>query len=499
MAIRNIKEIINNKGYVIDPRDRKIFEDGDLQSFFGFSNTDAIEFIIYDANDNQLPQLNGDLVRYINLTDENIRDYFLIPEGTLVQQFSLPTEYFIDVERLLQEAGYSNGIFKTQVTLVNKRAGSEREFDKLWIQEISPSRNEVRLFPLKKGTETNSELKQRFEIFVRGSQFRDDVIQIALELIEQFSADSISSFLRDKYGEKWLKQFINEFKIKDLQALATQINESFVKSATYEFTNRHSKIGESNYGTNKLINPPLSMSKNDVVNTIKRILIETIYYYLPERDINKNKQEVNDFLASEDNVTDVLQTEKSDTQIPPKVVAVEQIDVVKRTNPIEELPVIGVFEEIAADPDIPDDEEPEVKTPDGDPEYDDVIVDETDTTPIEEDEPTINFDDFFDIVDDVVVLKPIEVEDTGIDFNDDRVDIPTELVIDDQVFQITPLPLDIVGGSPVSGEGSQGSPAPGAGATSSPNAPIGNREFSNPQDAIENEFRYRTRKVIREL
>ena len=498
MAIKNIKEIINNKGYVIDPQDRKIFEDGDLQSFFGFSSSDAIEFIIYDINDNQLPQLNGELVRYINLTDENIRDYFLIPEGTLIQQNSLPTEYFIDVERLLQEAGYSNGIFKTQVTLINKRAGSEKEFDKLWIQEISPSRNEVRLFPLKKGTETNSELKQRFEIFVRGSQFRDDVIQIAFELIEQFSADSITSFLRDKYGEKWLKQFINEFKIKDLQSLATQINETFVKSATYEFTNRHSKIGESNYGTNKLVNPSLSMSKNDVVNTIKRILIETIYYYLPERDINKNKEEVNDFLSSEDNVTDVLQTEKSDTQVPPKVVAIEQIDVVKRTNPVEELPVTGVFEEIAADPDIPDEEVPDVKTPDGEPDYDDVIVDETDTTPIEDDFE-LDFDDFFDIVDDVVVLKPIETEDTGIDYNDDRVDIPSELIIDDQVFQITPLPLDIVGGSPVSGEGAQGSPTPGAGATSSPGQPLGNQEFSNPQDTIDNEFRYRTRIAIREL
>ena len=53
MAIRNIKELINNKGYVINPNDRKIFEEEDLQSFFGFSESDAIEFIIYDINNNQ--------------------------------------------------------------------------------------------------------------------------------------------------------------------------------------------------------------------------------------------------------------------------------------------------------------------------------------------------------------------------------------------------------------------------------------------------------------
>jgi len=216
MAIKNIKELINNKGYVIKPQDRKIFEKGDLQSFFGFSRSDAIEFIIYDANDNQLPQLNGNLVRYINLTDENIRDYFLVPEGTVFQKYSLPNEYFIDVERLINEAGYSNGIFKTQVSLVNKRAGSEKEFDKLWIQEISPSRNEIRLFPLKKGVELNSELKARFDIFINGGEFREDTLQIAFESIEKVNPNDIVPFIKSKYGDKWFNNFLNEFKITSI-------------------------------------------------------------------------------------------------------------------------------------------------------------------------------------------------------------------------------------------------------------------------------------------
>jgi len=56
MAIQTIKEIINSKGYLIDSKDRQIFENGDLRSFFGLSTNDAIEFIIYDINNNQLPQ-----------------------------------------------------------------------------------------------------------------------------------------------------------------------------------------------------------------------------------------------------------------------------------------------------------------------------------------------------------------------------------------------------------------------------------------------------------
>ena len=55
-GLRNFKEIVQNKAYRINPNDRKIFEQGDLQSFFGLSEDDVIEFIMYDFSENQLPQ-----------------------------------------------------------------------------------------------------------------------------------------------------------------------------------------------------------------------------------------------------------------------------------------------------------------------------------------------------------------------------------------------------------------------------------------------------------
>ncbi len=58
MAIKTFKDIIDYKGYRINSKDRKIFEEGNLQTFFGFGESDAIEFIVYDINDNQLPQIN---------------------------------------------------------------------------------------------------------------------------------------------------------------------------------------------------------------------------------------------------------------------------------------------------------------------------------------------------------------------------------------------------------------------------------------------------------
>ena len=114
MAIKTFKEIIDNKGYRISTKDREIFEEGTLQSFFGFSDSDMIEFIVYDANENQLPQGDeGKLVRYIPLSSENIKDYFLIADGTKFQAFQFPNEYFIDAERLIKVLFYIlNPIFE---------------------------------------------------------------------------------------------------------------------------------------------------------------------------------------------------------------------------------------------------------------------------------------------------------------------------------------------------------------------------------------------------
>jgi hypothetical protein len=313
MAIQNIKEIINNRGYVINPDDRRIFEEGDLQSFFGFSENDAIEFVVYDINNNQLPQLDGALVRYIKLTTENINDYFLIPEGTTFQRYQLPKEYFIDIERLMGEAGYTNGIFKTQTTLINKRAGSEKQYDKLWIQEISPSRTEVRLFPLKEGVELSPELKVRFDAFVNDREFREDTIAYLFEFIENIKPIEISTFLKSKYSNFWLDNLVNEFKIQSFELFVNTIYEKFIQSCLYEFTNRVSDLTNLNYGKYKSTKPPIILSKELVISICKKILVETINYYLPRQDNRNQTNTILDFTPSVDEVGEILQSEASDT------------------------------------------------------------------------------------------------------------------------------------------------------------------------------------------
>jgi len=320
MAIRNIKEIIDNKGYIINPTDRKIFEEKDLQSFFGFSNNDAIEFIIYDVNDNQLPQQNGELVRYISLSNQNINDYFLIADGTLFQKYKLPNEYFIDAERLLKEAGYTNGIFKTQTTLINKRVGSEKVYDKLWIQEISPSRTEVRIFPLNEGVIINPELKERYDIFVNGGDFREDTISKAIRFIEKIDSSQITSFLQAKYTVEWLNELILEFKIHNIEELSTKIYNTFIESAIYEFTNRISKLNDLNYGKPKNSNPSIALSSKDIINICRALLIDIIDYYLPQQDIKQFTTTADNFIPSIDNSSKILQRFETDTIIPSKTI-----------------------------------------------------------------------------------------------------------------------------------------------------------------------------------
>ena len=314
MAIKTFKEILENKGYRIEANDRQIFENGTVQSFFGLSDSDCIEFIIYDSNDNQLPQSSYGLVRYIPMTSQNIGDYFLIAEGTLIQRYKFPSEYFIDAERLLREAGYSNGIFKTQITLINKRAGSEKALDKLWISEISPSRTEIRLFPNTKGIEINPELKERFNLLLSGGEFRDDVSKFAIEYVEKIKANSIGSLLKQKYGNAWFDRFVSEYKIQSMDVFSTQVYNKFLESAINEFTGRISDVNDMNYGLPKPFKPSLSLTKDDVRKTVEKLLVNAISKYLSIPDVRYGSRK-NEKMESLDTSEKVLQTKTSDLTI----------------------------------------------------------------------------------------------------------------------------------------------------------------------------------------
>ena len=206
MAIQDFKKVEGTKGYFVDDKDRNIFEREVSKGYFGMNPGDLIEFILYDANDNQLPQESngGKLVRYIEYNDNNEKKYFgKVQKNKLTIKSNDSEEFFIDTEKLIKEAGYSQGIFKTQVSLVNRRLGSEdRVNDKVWIHEISPSRTEVRLLPTieDKSGKPNSDLDARYQCFVNGETFAGDVYPFIDEFISQFDVEVALKNLLGKKG-----------------------------------------------------------------------------------------------------------------------------------------------------------------------------------------------------------------------------------------------------------------------------------------------------------
>lgn len=102
--------------------------------------------------------------------------------------------------------------------------------------------------------------------------------------------------------------------------------------------------------------------------------------------------------------------------------------------------------------------------------------------------PTIDIPDTNDLFD--------PTQGPGIDFGDDRVNIPDRIIIDGQQFPITPLPNDIVGGSPIGGEGERGNlPRGGSSGNRDPFLNPG----GNPEENIANEYTVRYRNQNREL
>ena len=134
MAVKDFKNIDTRTAFRVLEKDRVIIERGKRLSNFGSGKEDFIEFTLYDASDNQLPQgESGELTRHISLNQLNINEYFLTKDsGDGV------VEYFVDIEKLIREAGYNQGLFKIQFQLLNNRVGRFNT-EKMFIHEISPS------------------------------------------------------------------------------------------------------------------------------------------------------------------------------------------------------------------------------------------------------------------------------------------------------------------------------------------------------------------------
>ena len=338
MAIKNYKEVLNKVAQRVDIKDRKIFERGVLPSYFGRGVTDTIEFVLYDQGDNQLPQgEEGKMVRYINISEiENIRKYILIARE---QASNKPAEYFVDIERLINEAGYSNGLFRTQVTLLNKRVGSEHNQNKVWIHEISPSRTEIRVLPIKATDERLvNDLNERYNILLENGDFRDDIINRLDGFTNSLNAITVKERLRALFGEDYINQIKREFKIDNFDLFIKDVVDKAREAINYFVTNREFNIRSNNYGkplSNNVFEfkgkrkqnrrgkkRKASAQRLDVRRLIRKsnkIVCDVIDYYLPLRNLQVKSLPTMELLESRDKVKKILQKFNSSKSIDTKV------------------------------------------------------------------------------------------------------------------------------------------------------------------------------------
>ena len=353
MAIKSFKEILQKEAKRIDIKDRNIFERGKMPSFFGRGMTDTIEFILYDNGDNQLPQgETGKLVRYINVSEiDNIRNYLMIARGSTSN--STP-EYFVDVEKLINEAGYKNGLFRTQITLLNKRVGSEHFQNKVWIHEISPSRTEVRVLPLKVEDKLlEKDLKDRYNILLQNGEFRDDVLNRLDGFIDSIDANEVIKKVRALYGQDWINNVKSEFKIEDFDGFINDVTVKAKQAIGYFISNRGYTFGKTDYG--KPLKDDLTSGPGDRkrrnrrgrrrkansqrldIRTLQKksmeIICDSIRFHLPKRNLQLQTSPTLTKLESRDKINTILQSfgtsKKVDTKVTRVVKQVKPLKVVK--------------------------------------------------------------------------------------------------------------------------------------------------------------------------
>ena len=324
MAISNFKKVEDNKGYLVDDKDRKIFEREISKGYFGINVGDTIEFILYDSSDNPLPQesAKGKTVRYIEYNDDTEKTYF---GKTQINKENIKSngaeEFFIDTEKLIKEAGYSNGIFKSQVSLLNRRLGSDgRENDTTWIHEISPSRTEIRILPtIDSDGKVNSDLEARYECLVQGKTFAADVFPLMDEFVEQFDVQkTLESMLTLKgsvsSGQNYINLIKEEFKITNFEIFLQNVKDKFVQAVNHYKGNRESNILSNRYGQPLQTTPQLCFGSNEIMDTITTIAGNCIEYYLPKRNIQEETSLTIEQQETLDKVGEILKTVTSNSQ-----------------------------------------------------------------------------------------------------------------------------------------------------------------------------------------
>ena len=274
--IEGINNKTENEGQFLQTDDLFIISKSEIETTdFGDCKYDVMEVSVYDINNNLLPQISGNNVAYIK--GDDIKNYMY----QITNKVGLK-ELAIDVERLINDIGYNNGILKVNINFVRYKVGSENELEKVWIEEISPSREEIRILPLKtKFENTNKKTKKQFkdlQSLNKEFKYYKNAFLKSIDSFQETFLDKIDTALETKYGKDFFSVLKKDFGLSEFTNIRTKIFTDFKTSIEYYLTNKYYDIGQSTFGkpSNIRFEDYDIYDFNDILNETQNILYKCV-------------------------------------------------------------------------------------------------------------------------------------------------------------------------------------------------------------------------------
>jgi hypothetical protein len=278
-----------NEGNYLQSEDLFIVSKNEIEDTdFGDCKYDVMEVSVYDINNNLLPHKSGKNVEHVKY--QHIGNYLYSMTNKGGQK-----EIAIDAEKLLNDLGFTNGIVKLNLNFVRQRVGSDDELQRVWIQEISPSREEIRIIPLKtKDANINQIINNEFKNvnnLTKDFKYYKKNILDALDSFEFNFLSTIDDALVAKFGNDFRATVRKDFGLRDLDAFNKRVFENFRDSVKNWVNNRYYDISQSTFGKPSEIrfNDCEQYPFRDLLNEIQNILNNCIAFNvksLKKRSVN---------------------------------------------------------------------------------------------------------------------------------------------------------------------------------------------------------------------
>lgn len=330
----NIDKRKDNEGKYILDKDFNIISKNQTENVdFGECGTDVMEVSVYDINNNLIQQKNGQNVTYIRSGDIKNYLYKISRPNKALANGEAFSEIAIDAERLLNDLGFENGILKLNINFVRNRVGTENKIRRAWIQEISPSRQEIRILPLKTNNKYFDDLNQKelkkLKNLNKDFKFYKKSILDSLNKFENQFLEKIDEDLITKYGNDFLNLAKKDFGLRNFGDLKKSIMSDFKTSVDYYLSNRAYDVTKTNFGLSTAIRfidcdqyefePIVAEMENILNNCVKYNLaflkrrdfdIRNIPKEFKQVDLTPDIENIKNVLPPKDEITVVYDTSK---------------------------------------------------------------------------------------------------------------------------------------------------------------------------------------------